>query len=159
MLLKAIVILLLLALVLGAATIWRNGVSWSDPPGFWTRIAFYTMRNHVETKPKHVLPELRPQAYAAPPKELYDPVQKTILSLGWRIEAFDPVKRHVHALVTTPLLRFTDDFHVTVNPDSTLSIQSGSRVGRADWGANLGHVLDFKQALSGQVKLKPDQGD
>lgn len=158
MLLKIALILLVLALALGVATIWRNGVSWSDPPGFWTRIAFYTMRNHVETKQKHALPELRPQAYSVPPKELYDQVQKTILSLGWRIDGFDPVKRHVHALVTTPILRFTDDFHVTVNPDSTLSIESSSRVGRADWGANLGHVLKFKRELSQRVKLSSNQG-
>ncbi len=155
-LLKVLIIIVLLALALGAITIWRNGVAWSDPPGFWTRIAFYTMRNIAETKPKHILPELRPQTYKATPQALYEHSRAVILSLGWRIDDFDPAARHIHALVTTPLLRFTDDFHVTVNPDSSLSIRSSSRVGRADYGANLGHVLQFNRSLAARVPINND---
>jgi len=157
LLLKLILIVLIGALALGAFTIWRNGVAWFEPPGFWTRIAFYTMRSTIETAPRHVLPELRPQVYAATPKEIYEHVHSVLLSLGWRIVDFDPAARRIHAVVTTPLLRFKDDFNVTVNPDSTLHIRSSSRIGRADYGANLGHVLKFKHELSRRLAFKNDQ--
>lgn len=150
-LVKLLILVLVLALALGVTTIWRNGVAFTDPPGFWTRIAIYSMRNTAETKPKHVLPELRPQYYAATQGALYQHVHDAILFLGWRIDSFDPATRQVHAVVTTPLLRFKDDFHVTVNPDSSLTIRSSSRVGRADYGANLGHVLEFERVLRQRV--------
>lgn len=158
-LVKFLIIALLLALALGVVTIWRNGVSFTAPPGFWTRIAIYSMRNTAETKPRHVLPELRPQQYAATAEELFEHAQAAILSLGWRIVAFDPATRRLHAVVTTPLLRFKDDFHVTVTPESSLEIRSSSRVGRADYGANLGHVLAFKHALQKRVALKQVQSE
>jgi len=157
MLLKLIVVLVILALALGATTIWRNGVPWGQPPGFWTRIAIYTMRNEAHTEPRHVLPELRPQAYAAEPKELYNQIQSSMLSLGWRIADLDPAQHRVHAEITTPLLRFVDDLHVTVNPDSTLDIRSKSRKGRADYGANLGHILDLTNTLDKLVPKKTPQ--
>jgi uncharacterized protein (DUF1499 family) len=149
---KILLILLLLALSLAFGAIWLNRVPITAEPGWAKRLLVYLTRNEAVTGDKHEFPELRPREYAVPAAELFAAVRASVVTLGWQIKSFDPAERQLHAVVSTSLLDFKDDLRLQVdaaNSDtrSRLSARSGSRVGRADFGANLGHILELQRAL------------
>jgi uncharacterized protein (DUF1499 family) len=67
------------------------------------------------------------------------------------VQEQDGPRRALHAVVATPWLRFKDDLRISVEAasggGSNVNVSSRSRVGRADFGANLSHVMRFYQTL------------
>ncbi|GMQ96704.1 MAG: hypothetical protein BMS9Abin15_0380 [Gammaproteobacteria bacterium] len=72
------------------------------------------------------------------------------------LDEVDGERYTVHAVVTTPLLRFKDDidvrFELTDEQTSTIHIRSASRFGKGDFGANLSHIMDLQTALNAQAE-------
>jgi uncharacterized protein (DUF1499 family) len=144
-----LVILLFIGLIIGA--LWRSGAPLNGPPGTAERLRTYFTTNIAETASHSRFPELQERHYQIPPDEMLKRVQDTLEGLHWAIVTSDPRSRIVQAVVTTELLGFEDDFTVTIHPrpggSSRLAIRSASRVGQADFGANIGHILAFFEAL------------
>lgn len=151
MILKLVILLLLLLLGLGIGALLRSGAPLSGPPGVMERLQRYLSENVAETTAHGDYPELGERHYQLAPDPMLEQVLDTFESLGWQTRHSDPRRRMVDATLTTPLLGFTDDFTVTIHPrpgnGSRLAIRSASRVGRADFGANIGHILAFVGAL------------
>ena len=147
------VILLILVAIIGlvAATLWRSGAPLNAPPGIADRLQTYLTSNVAQTSRHSDYPELKERAYRIPPKEMLDRVQTAMLTLKWKVEMVDPRRNLIQAVVSTELLGFEDDFSVTIHPlptdSSRLDIRSASRVGRADFGANAGHIIAFIDML------------
>lgn len=151
MLIKLILLLFLVIIGLIAAGLWRSGAPLTEPPGPMERINTYLTSNVAETSSHSVYPELRERYYKLPPDDMLNRAQQAIHSLGWKITSVDPRQRIVRAVVTSELFGFEDDFSVTIHPrqnqSSRLAIRSASRVGKADLGANTGHILQFIHTL------------
>ncbi|MDH3637440.1 MAG: DUF1499 domain-containing protein, partial [Gammaproteobacteria bacterium] len=68
----------------------------------------------------------------------------------------DPGAHRLHAIVTTPWLHFKDDVSIEIRSKddtrSELLVKSASRTGRADYGANLRHILDLVHRIDTQVR-------
>ena len=141
-----------LAVLLAAGAISLNGVPITAQPGIGKRLFSYLTRNEAVMGPDHEFPELRPRSYTPAPAELFETVRQAVVDLGWQIQSFDPAKFRLHAVVTTSMMRFKDDVNITVSAldsGSSLSARSASRVGRADFGANLSHIIKLQRALAG----------
>ena len=145
-------LLALLAVVLSVNTLMLNRLPWDEPPGFKQRLGIYLTENVAETRAGNILPELEPHSYAQSPATLFDAVAEAVRSLNWHIESVDSTTYRLHAVVTTPLLRFKDDVRIQVVTDtdgrSQLKVRSASRIGKADLGTNSRHVLNLYQALA-----------
>ena len=106
----------------------------------------------------HPFPELRPDVFHASADELYIAVQDAVIHLGWSVSDTDDVEYRIDAVVTTQLLLFQDDVEIRIRNLScqndvvitALDVRSSSRVGKADFGANAGHI----QRLMDQVRLE-----
>ncbi|MGD8308292.1 MAG: DUF1499 domain-containing protein [Chromatiales bacterium] len=126
-----------------------NRVPLLASPGPASRLAAYLSRNQVETRDDHPFPELRTPRSDAGPEAMVRQLRSAMEALGWEAVAVDGLR--VTGEAVTPLLSFRDDVSVEVSPQpgggSTLRIRSASRVGRADFGANLRHVLDLRRSL------------
>lgn len=149
--LKVVLILVAAALTLAMATVWRNRVPLTDPPGLMTRLVTYFATNVAAVEEDSRFPELRPKTFDLPPDELFARVRAAVVDLGWRIDRLDPGAYRLHAVVTTPWLRFQDDVVVEIRSageaKSWVFAKSTSRKGRADYGANLRHILDLMDRL------------
>ncbi len=148
--------LVVLALALVAGALAGNRVPLLEPPGPAERLRIYLSRNGVETGANSLFPELETPRYPFPPDRVLEVVPMAMLDLGWEVRELDRDAARVRAVVTTPILRFRDDVEVRVLPDeagrgSRMHIRSRSRVGRADFGANLRHVLDLRAALAARL--------
>jgi hypothetical protein len=119
------------------------------PPGPGSRLAAYLSRNQAETRDAHPFPELRTPAAGEAPATLVPRVRRAMEGLGWQEVRVDG--HRIRAVAVTPLLGFRDDIEVEVRPGadggSLVRIRAASRVGKADFGANLRHVLDLLDAL------------
>lgn len=150
LLLRILMGLLLIALLLLTAGIAANRLPLTSPPGLAARLKIYLTTNRAETLSGSICPELRPRDYPLPPQQLYAAARATLLELGWPLLAEDSATLRLHAVVVTRLWKFKDDFELTVEPasgGSRLLMNSQSRVGRGDLGANTRHILDFSAAL------------
>jgi uncharacterized protein (DUF1499 family) len=149
---KTVVILLVLAVALAVGAVLRSGAPLTDPPGLNARLARYLTENLAATSPHPDYPELEERRYAVPPEPMLKRVRATFADLGWEVSAEEHHQRIIEAVVRTELLGFKDDFTVTVHPmpdgGSRLSIRSASRMGKGDFGANIGHIVAFNRALA-----------
>lgn len=163
MIVKLIILLLLLLLGLAIGALWRSGAPLSDPPGTMERLRVYLTTNVAETSAHSDYQELRERHYRMPPDEMQQRVRQAMETLGWEVNSSNPQQGIVRATVTTDLLGFTDDLTVTIHPrpgnGSRLAIRSASRVGKADFGANIGHILAFvdtlEQSMPADAKVLP----
>lgn len=156
MLALSIVVILILAVAgLTANAIRLNRVPVFEPPGAAARLGVYLTRNAVETRSDHPFPELRTRVYPASPVALLDMLRRACVSLGWEDIGVDEQAGSVRAQVRSPLLGFTDDVEVRVEPVASggarVELKSSSRVGRGDLGANVRHVLDLYGALEALI--------
>jgi uncharacterized protein (DUF1499 family) len=146
-----LIVLVLLPLSLAVGAIWMNRAPLLADPGPFERLRVYLARNVVETAAGHPFPELRPRVFGLDAPELLRRAQRAIVALGWELVASEPDQGRVHAVVQTPLLRFRDDVWVMVEAvgqgESRIHLRSASRVGSADFGANLRHVREFYRTL------------
>ena len=133
------------AIAASAYSLWANKLPWKEPPGVWTRLTIYLSQNVAETSENALLPELQPRTYSRPAKPLMDELMDHIIALGWNLQSVDPDTLTLTASVQTKWLKFTDDITIRLEPvsakETRLHIRSASRVGTADFGANLGHIL------------------
>lgn len=144
-------------------TIAKNGVSLTAEPGFSERFKMFMSTHHARTASDHRYPELRITIYDVPSSTLKQHVVDNAKSLGWKLvgskdsleNSFNNSSDNSHQLsfiVTTALFKFKDDIHIVISENSEgkslLDIESKSRVGKADFGANLGHIMKLKNKLN-----------
>jgi uncharacterized protein (DUF1499 family) len=151
MLIKTLLALLVVVVILAGGAIAGNKVPLRQLPGPLARLMVYLSRNSAETRPDHVFPELRTRSYAMSRVQMLERIKAAIVELGWEIQTDEGDRYSVHAVVSTPLLQFKDDVYVTLreaaNDRTAVHIASRSRVGRADFGANIGHIMALDEAL------------
>lgn len=145
--LKIIAIVMALAVALAGGAIAGNRVPLTEPPGLLKRLVTYLTRNTARTSPDHELPELRTRVYALPPDRAFDLTLRAVENAGWHVDDGNPGGSEIHAVVATPWLRFRDDVHITLTEapggGTRVQVESRSRVGRADFGANIGHIMEL----------------
>jgi uncharacterized protein (DUF1499 family) len=143
--LQIILLILGLAIAASAYSLWANKVPWEEPPGFWARLSVYLTQNVAETGNNAIFPELKPRTYPVAAKPFMDELMNHIIALGWKLESVDADNMILTASIQTKWLKFTDDITIRLEPVSPkqtrLHIRSASRVGAADFGANLSHIL------------------
>lgn len=144
---KIIAILMALAVALTGGAIAANRVPLTDPPGLVKRLVTYLTRNTARTSAGHELPELRTRVYALPPDRAFDLTLRAVENAGWRVVDGNPGRDEIHAVVATPWLRFRDDVKISLTEapggGTRVQVDSRSRVGRADFGANIAHVMEL----------------
>lgn len=150
--LSILVGVLMLPILLLVGGLLGNRVPLFEPPGFGNRVHRYLTTNVAETSDSAVLPELRPLHSPLASDAAYERALGVVEGLGWKVEESVEKERTIHAVITTPMFRFQDDFKIEIEQQtgergSVISVQSRSRVGKGDLGANLRHVLDFRSAL------------
>ncbi len=141
---KIILLLFTLPIMLALGAILGNGVALSEAPGVKERMSVFLTGNVAELSPGHTFPELRNPEYHWSAAELERRATQAVTELGWLLE---PEKDGLHAVVITPLIGFKDDvlIHAESLSDgrSRLHVRSSSRVGKADFAANLRHVNEL----------------
>ena len=126
---QTILLLLGIAIAASAYALWANNLPWKEPPGIWTRLTIYLTKNVATTSEVAVTLI----------------IFVIVVALGWNLQSVDPDRMTLTASVQTKWLKFTDDITIRLEPVSPkqtrLHIHSASRVGSADFGANLSHIL------------------
>lgn len=154
-LLKALLAVVILGVVLVAATIVKNWPPLLDSPGPLVRLGTYVSANTVETRQHATRPELRNRIYAAAPRETWEAVRIAAERLQWDVVHSDPDNLSIQAVTYTPLLRLEGDVYIQVRdaePDlSTVYFRASSRLGRGDFAANTRHLLDFRGHLEDEL--------
>lgn len=149
-------LLIALAVVLSGGAIVRNGVPLAEPPGPVKRLVIYLTRNTARTRAGHELPELRSRTYRLPLEQALELAARAAVDAGWDLVEVDAGRNSLHAVVTTPWLRFKDDVHATASEapggGTLVEIESRSRVGRADYGANIAHIIELYRRLDAQAE-------
>jgi hypothetical protein len=148
-----VLLVVALAGLIGGAIL-LNRPPLTEPPGPRERLTSYLTTNVAELRADSAFPELRPRVHPVPPRELFDAARAAIAELGWEVLREDAERLELHAVATTPLLRFRDDVRVQVQAaagGSRLYARSQSRVGRADLGANAQHLRRLAAATAAQV--------
>lgn len=136
-------ILALLPLLLFAGLLW-NHPPLLAPPGFSERIKTYLGSHVARTGVNSRFPELEAPHFSVPPETLLPLVKQAASELDYTLSGSTATS--VQLVVTTPLWRFRDDMEIkviAVNGGSRLHIESRSRIGRGDLGANSRHILDL----------------
>lgn len=155
-LVKALLAALILVVVLGAGAIIKNGVPLTEPPGLVHRLIVYLSRNSARTTPDHELPELRTRSYPMAVDRVLPAAEGAVEELGWRLENIDRDAARLDAVVTTPWLRFKDDVRIRLERapagGTRVQVASRSRVGRADFGANISHIIGYYEALGARLR-------
>lgn len=153
--LNLFIIMLILGVGLSSGAMLLNKVPILDPPGWKTRLIIYLSKNSAETDPRDPLPELHPDLYPVSAKQLFDILRQAAIELDWQIKSIDHAQMSMHVIISTPLLGFKDDMTIRVmareNNNSSWYARSSSRIGRADYGANLGHILKLKRTVQKQA--------
>ncbi len=149
-LLVVIVLLVSVPLFMVAGALYRNDLPWSAPPGPLARLKTYIRTHVARTRDRHPCPELRSLHVRTDVTRLRGEMPGIIARLGW-VLAPGREGDVIHAVATTPLLGYRDDVFITLRglPDggSIVDVESVSRVGHGDLGANTRHVLDLYAAI------------
>ncbi len=134
-----------------------------------TAVAVLAARNPgnvAQTHPDHPEPALRTRRYprrgnAAAFRQSIEAViaARTTYGRSWRLVGTTPVPDGGFAVrAEVPVLFYTDDLEVRVQPDPTgaywlVDVTSRSRVGKSDLGENRRHVVQLLEALEGRMSL------
>ena len=159
---KIVVSIILVLAVVVFVILARNQAHFFEEPGFIKRLAVYVTQNVAQTADGHPFPELRPDVFRASADELYLAVQDAIIHLGWAVSDTDDMEYRINAVVTTQLLLFQDDVEVSIRNLScqddrvitALDVRSSSRVGKADFGANAGHIQSLMDQVRKELRSK-----
>jgi len=153
-LLKIIVIVIVFVTMMVFFFFYRNQAHISQPPGTAKRLAVFFTVNSASTSDDPYFDELRTPVFVMDAEKLYQRVLNTGNGLGWGIIANDKDVRNVNFVVRTPVFLFEDDVYVEVKAidesRSSLSIQSSSRTGKADFASNSGHIQTLVRHLKAQ---------
>ena len=154
---KILLVVVLLVITVTFFTLFRNGANLTEPPGVTKRLAVFLSINSAATADDHPLEELRAPIFNTDSNTLYLQVLDAAADLGWGILAHDSDAFNADFVVRSPVLLYEDDLYVQVfsigDKQSTLSVQSSSRKGRADLAANSGHI----QKLIKHLKIKTSE--
>ena len=153
------VILIIALMVIG--TLFKNHAPLLDPPGLKKRLAVYLTTNTAVTSDDHPFAELRTPVFDVGPDELYIAVKDAANDLGWVIINSDDVEWRLDMTAKSDILLFVDDVKVEIEPlvcnegvtNTALRIHSQSRVGKADFAANGGHVQLLVKAVKKRLEL------
>ncbi len=141
----------IVASVMSLYVIWKNDLPLNAPPGTIIRLQTYLSTHVAETADDSPYPELKPLRINADPEQLSATIKQLIKELGWELLAEKEAGAELHAVITTEKMKFKDDLMITISSleegHSEVNMHSESRTGRADFGTNLRHILDLKQAL------------
>ena len=156
----SIILFLVIAVsLLLSLTLFRNQAHVFTRPGLVDRLKVYLTQNSAQTAEQPLFPELRSGDFQVSTQTLYKAVQSTLLKLGWTFSLIDENHHgdeyRIHAVVTTALFKFKDDVMILIHNQrclhgsvhSVLDVHSKSRIGRADFAANAGHIQRFMQQL------------
>lgn len=158
LLLKVLVALPVIGILFAILLIIRNDAPLSARPGLRRRLKRYLNQQRAETSNNSDCPELYTPVYLETPDALFEIVVKAVEKLGWKLRLQDNSNRRIEATITAPVLRLKDEISIQISPEahdmSSLQIVSASRsrLGSADFGANIRHIMDLKTAIS-QVRL------
>jgi uncharacterized protein (DUF1499 family) len=149
---KIFIILILCLLGTLFFTLYKNDANLFQAPGFSKRLTIFLTTNTAVTDNNHEFEELRMPVFDVPADVLYQQVILAGSQLGWQVADSDVEKQKIYFIVLSPVFLFKDDVFIQVQSismnQSSLYIQSSSRVGRADFAANSGHI----QALIKKLK-------
>lgn len=155
---KIIAVLMAFAVALTGGAIAGNRVPLTEPPGLVKRLVTYLTRNTARTSRDHELPELRTRVYDLPTDRAFDLTLRAVENAGWRVVDGNPDRNEINAVVATPLLRFKDDINIglTEGPRGStwVQVESRSRVGRADFGANIAHIMELYGRLDSLARTE-----
>jgi len=149
------IFIILILCLLGALffTLYKNDANLFQAPGFSQRLTTFLTSNTAVTDNNHEFEELRMPVFEVPADVLYKQVVLAGSQLGWEVADSNGDKQKIYFIVLSPVFLFKDDVFIQVQSiavnQSSLYIQSSSRVGRADMAANSGHI----QALIKKLKM------
>ena len=160
-LIKIVLVTVGVVALLVVATLLKNQARLLDQPGLKKRLAIYLTTNIAKTEDDHTFPELRTPIFSSGPDELYIAVKDAAIDLGWAISDSNDVEWRLHLVAKTHFLLFMDDVQVEIQPlgcrdgitSTALHLQSRSRVGKADFAANAGHIQRLVKAVDNRLKL------
>ena len=125
---------------------------------FFRRIGRALSRNTAQTAEGDPDPRLRGRTYAIP----FEQVWQASLALAggglrrWRVIDSDDNEGVIRAESTSLVWRFVDDITITIRLDhdaqTRVDVQSRSRKGTADLGANARRIAKFFRALDKRLK-------
>ncbi len=144
----------IIALVVGLVffTLYKNEANLFKPPGIQKRLAVYLTSNQAKTADDHAFEELQTPVFSVGAEKLYKRVLFVAAESGWSVLSNDSESKNANFVVRSPVFLFEDDIFIQVNfinlDESSLYVESSSRVGRADLAANAGHI----QALIRGIK-------
>lgn len=162
--------------IIGIATVIKNGTSITQSPGILVRLKTFFTTNSAETSDQSPYPELKPRQYKLDSNiALIKVVKDSANLLGYHYDnlennSFENSEEKpegeqsvvMNFVATTPLFKFKDDIQVSITtPNSnqkelttmstTINAHSKSRVGRADFGANIANIVQFFNELDKQL--------
>ena len=116
----------------------------------WPRI------NDVRTGETPQYPDIQPQRFNRPAKNVFDAALAVTKESGWEIRLAEavtgePAQGTIEATATTRLFKFKDDVTITVtseNGASVVNVRSKSRIGRGDLGTNARRIRAFQAELA-----------
>jgi uncharacterized protein (DUF1499 family) len=116
-------------------------------------------RNRARTKPDHADPRLRSRTYGRSVEEVWDAALAVAEGTRrWRIVRRDAVGGDIGVEARSPLWGFVDDVVVRLSPESPertrVELESASRRGRADLGANARRIAHFLQRLDARLRTE-----
>lgn len=119
-----------------------------EEPGMSTNIVNGLFRNRVGTTPDASNPGLRTRLYAGGPKKIFDYAKKLAEKRrGWKIVETNLDAGVLKVEAKSRIFRFVDDVIIRVHPapggGTLLDMESRSRVGKGDFGANARRVKSF----------------
>jgi uncharacterized protein (DUF1499 family) len=146
-----IVMLLMVPVIIVAATLVKNQAHFFETPGFAERLSVYLGQHTAATSDNHPFPELRTPEFSMEADDLLNVVVEAASELGWRLRQLDESSLTVSLVVTSTLFGFNDDLVAQVKLNnagkSTLYIHSTSRKGSGDLAANAGHIQTLVQRV------------
>ena len=158
---KIVLAVIIIAVLLVIATLFKNQAPLFDLPGLKKRLAVYLTTNIAATSEDHPFPELRTPLFDAGPDQLYIAVKEAAIELGWSILDSDDVEWRLDLAAKTHFLLFVDDVKVEIRTQAcsdgvtrtALHIHSHSRLGRADFGANADHIQQLVKEVNKRLEL------
>ncbi|MBL4710971.1 MAG: DUF1499 domain-containing protein [Gammaproteobacteria bacterium] len=149
--LKIIIIAVIAVVGLTFLTLQKNGANLLQAPGVKERLQVFLTSNTAKTSITHKFGELKPAIYDINEERLYKKILHTATELGWEILSRDDENQNANFVVRTSLFSFEDDVYVQVlfvdANKSSLSVESHSRKGRADFAANSGNIQALLKKL------------
>lgn len=83
--------------------------------------------------------------YAGDPSTAYSMLREVIERMGGKVAHESP--NYLHAVFTTPTMRYRDDLELLVLPEGKIEVRSISRFGYRDFGVNRARVEALRQAF------------